>query len=74
MVDCGTSMPSMHSMRWDFFPVIKGPCKRYAVTLTRMPVHNCFPGPHSAASMQELPCIERIERIERMGAAVESIW
>ena len=38
MVDCGTSMPSMNSMRWDFFPVIGGPWnKRYADTLTRMP-------------------------------------
>ncbi len=32
------------------FSVIGGPCKRYAVTLTRMPSHNCLPGPHSAAS------------------------
>jgi hypothetical protein len=50
------SMRSMRSMRWDLFSVIRGPCKRYAVTLTRMPVHNCLPGPHSAASMEELPC------------------
>ncbi len=35
------------------FSVIGGPCKRYAVTAvtpTRMPSHNCLPGPHSAAS------------------------
>ncbi len=41
----------MRSMRWDLFSVIWGPCKRYAVTLTRMPVHNCLPGPHLAASV-----------------------
>jgi hypothetical protein len=46
----------MCSMCWDLFSVIGGPCKRYAVTLTRMPVHNCLLGQHSAASMEELPC------------------
>jgi hypothetical protein len=29
------------------FSVIGGPCKRYAVTPTRMPGHVCLPGPHS---------------------------
>jgi hypothetical protein len=28
-------MRSMRSMRWDLFSVIGGPCKRYAVTLSR---------------------------------------
>jgi hypothetical protein len=30
------------------FSVIGGPCKRYAVTLTPMPSHDCLPGQHSA--------------------------
>jgi hypothetical protein len=41
----------MRSMHWDLFSVIGCPRKRYAVTLTRMPVHNCLPGPHLAASV-----------------------
>ncbi len=53
----GFSMRSMRSMRGGFifrnrgfiFSVIGGPCKRYAVTPTRMPSHDCLPGPHSAA-------------------------
>jgi hypothetical protein len=39
-------LKSMRSMRWGFFSIIAGPCKRYAVTPTRISGHNCLPGPH----------------------------
>jgi hypothetical protein len=49
------------SMRWDLFSVIGGPCKfifcnwgpLYAVTPTRMPGHDCPPGPHAAEFLRE---------------------
>jgi hypothetical protein len=48
-----SELRSVRSMRGDSFSVIGGPCKRYAVTPTRMPGHNCLPGPQTVPT---LPC------------------